>query len=180
MYGKIENLGLSLLLLILCGANLLMPIPCDAAPKPDDAVFDNLFFAMGLDSCDGCGDGIDPILLAAPTTRSARLEKLAKETRGFLYFVSLTGVTGAQLAKAIEWSGEEVSAVANNDYSVTIPFEVFADPTTLIAYENNGRPMAVRAKGPLWIVFPFDRGSKYLTDAYRSYAVWGLERVDFR
>lgn len=48
--------------------------------------------------------GIDPILLAAPTTTPARLEYLVRETRGFLYYVSLTGVTGTrdQLALGIE------------------------------------------------------------------------------
>jgi len=40
--------------------------------------------------------GVDPVLLAAPTTRRERLAMLAKETRGFLYFVALTGVTGAR------------------------------------------------------------------------------------
>lgn len=42
--------------------------------------------------------GIDPILLAAPTTTDARLAQLAARTRGFLYYVSLTGVTGARAA----------------------------------------------------------------------------------
>jgi tryptophan synthase alpha chain len=48
--------------------------------------------------------GVDPILLAAPTTRPERLAMLARETRGFLYYVSLTGVTGArtELAAGIE------------------------------------------------------------------------------
>jgi tryptophan synthase alpha chain len=40
--------------------------------------------------------GIDPILLAAPTTTPERLALLAERTRGFLYYVSLTGVTGAR------------------------------------------------------------------------------------
>jgi tryptophan synthase alpha chain len=48
--------------------------------------------------------GVDPVLLAAPTTQPARLRMLARETRGFLYYVSLTGVTGAraELAQGIE------------------------------------------------------------------------------
>lgn len=47
---------------------------------------------------------VDPILLAAPTTTPERLAMLAKETRGFLYYVSLTGVTGArsEMAAGIE------------------------------------------------------------------------------
>jgi len=40
--------------------------------------------------------GIDVILLAAPTTRRQRLEMLVRETQGFLYYVSLQGVTGAR------------------------------------------------------------------------------------
>jgi len=40
--------------------------------------------------------GVDPVLLAAPTTGPARLAKIARRTRGFLYYVSLTGVTGAR------------------------------------------------------------------------------------
>jgi tryptophan synthase alpha chain len=42
--------------------------------------------------------GIDVILLAAPTTRVDRLEMLVQKTQGFLYYVSLQGVTGARSA----------------------------------------------------------------------------------
>jgi tryptophan synthase alpha chain len=58
--------------------------------------------------------GVDPILLAAPTTRPERLAMLARETRGFLYYVSLTGVTGsrAELAAGIEEQVRRVRAVS--------------------------------------------------------------------
>jgi len=49
-----------------------------------------------LDPCRAMG--IDVILLAAPTTRRDRLEMLVRETQGFLYYVSLQGVTGARAA----------------------------------------------------------------------------------
>ncbi len=39
--------------------------------------------------------GIDPIFLLAPTTEDARIEKVAKLARGYVYYVSLKGVTGA-------------------------------------------------------------------------------------
>ena len=38
--------------------------------------------------------GLDLVLLAAPTTPPERLARIAERTRGFLYFVSITGVTG--------------------------------------------------------------------------------------
>lgn len=42
--------------------------------------------------------GIDAVLLAAPTTTPERLALLSARTRGFLYYVSLTGVTSARAA----------------------------------------------------------------------------------
>ncbi|WP_456430724.1 tryptophan synthase subunit alpha [Thermosulfuriphilus sp.] len=40
--------------------------------------------------------GLANVLLAAPTTGEKRLERLAKNTSGFLYYVSVTGITGAR------------------------------------------------------------------------------------
>jgi len=39
--------------------------------------------------------GIDPIFLLAPTTNDSRIEQVAKLARGYVYYVSLKGVTGA-------------------------------------------------------------------------------------
>ena len=39
--------------------------------------------------------GIDPIFLLAPTTRDQRIAEVAKLARGYVYYVSLKGVTGA-------------------------------------------------------------------------------------
>jgi len=60
-------------------------ITVDCPPEEEPAYYANL---------EGCG--VDAILLAAPTTTEARLAMLARRTRGFLYYVSLTGVTGAR------------------------------------------------------------------------------------
>src|SRR5690349_9368686 len=59
------------------------------------------------------------------------------------------GITGAQIVAAMEAKGQKldarsVLAVANNDYSIVIPFEVFNQPTTLIAFAQNGAAMPVR------------------------------------
>jgi tryptophan synthase alpha chain len=40
--------------------------------------------------------GLDAVLLAAPTSTPARMKAIAEHTSGFLYLVSLTGVTGAR------------------------------------------------------------------------------------
>ena len=41
--------------------------------------------------------GLDAIFMAAPTTTPDRLETILKVCKGFLYYVSMTGVTGSEL-----------------------------------------------------------------------------------
>lgn len=41
-------------------------------------------------------NNLDTIFLASPTSPPQRLKLIVKETRGFIYYVSLTGVTGAR------------------------------------------------------------------------------------
>ena len=65
----------------------------------DGIIIPDLTPEDGAPYLDPCREqGIDPILLAAPTTPPDRLEMLVRETRGFLYYVSLQGVTGARNA----------------------------------------------------------------------------------
>jgi len=53
--------------------------------------------------------GVAPILLAAPTTPESRIPKIANAGAGFLYYVSMTGVTGAALD--LDGVGERVTKV---------------------------------------------------------------------
>ncbi|HKA14137.1 MAG TPA: tryptophan synthase subunit alpha [Myxococcota bacterium] len=68
--------------------------------------------------------GVDPILLAAPTTRPERLEMLAKRTAGFLYFVSLTGTTGARSALSATLEAEVRAVRAVSDVPVCVGFGI--------------------------------------------------------
>lgn len=60
------------------------------------------------------------IFLAAPTSDQERLKKISKETRGFLYLVSLTGTTGARtdLPEGIEEFVERTRQVTNKPVCV--------------------------------------------------------------
>jgi tryptophan synthase alpha chain len=41
------------------------------------------------------GSGIDPIFLLSPTSTEARIDRVAQVAKGYIYYVSLKGVTGA-------------------------------------------------------------------------------------
>jgi tryptophan synthase alpha chain len=61
---------------------------------------------LPLDELDGWGDaadaaGVETVLLAAPTTPDERLRQICERSRGFVYGVSLMGVTGERNELAI-------------------------------------------------------------------------------
>ncbi len=68
--------------------------------------------------------GIDGVLMATPTTPPARMKLLVEATRGFLYYVSLSGVTGARgdLASGVQANVE--LAKSFGDVPVCVGFGV--------------------------------------------------------
>jgi tryptophan synthase alpha chain len=68
--------------------------------------------------------GVDAILLAAPTTRPERAAMLARRTRGFLYYVSLTGVTGARAELAADLEAGVRRVRASADVPICVGFGV--------------------------------------------------------
>ena len=70
--------------------------------------------------------GINFIRLATPTTDSKRLPKVLLNTSGFVYYVSITGITGAASAK----SGNVGPEVKNIKKSTNLPVVVGFGVTT--------------------------------------------------
>jgi tryptophan synthase alpha chain len=64
--------------------------------------------------------GIDPIFLVAQTTTSERLEKILKRARGYLYLVSVLGVTG----KREVFSRQTVDFIRRVRKETTLPLAV--------------------------------------------------------
>jgi tryptophan synthase alpha chain len=70
--------------------------------------------------------GLSLVLLAAPTTPPDRLRILGERTRGFLYFVSITGVTGARAALPAELPSRLDAVRATSVAPVAVGFGISA------------------------------------------------------
>jgi tryptophan synthase alpha chain len=68
--------------------------------------------------------GMDLIRLVAPTTTPARVKVIARAARGFLYYVSRTGVTGASQALAAGLAREVAEVRALTDVPVAVGFGI--------------------------------------------------------
>jgi tryptophan synthase alpha chain len=68
--------------------------------------------------------GINFVRLATPTTDDARLPTVVRNTSGFVYYVSITGITGSGAASA-EVVGPEVARIkASSDLPVVVGFGI--------------------------------------------------------
>jgi len=59
--------------------------------------------------------GLKMVFLLAPTTKKERIKYIAKKSSGFLYYISLMGVTGAResLARTIKEKVREIKSITN-------------------------------------------------------------------
>ncbi len=68
--------------------------------------------------------GLNFIRLATPTTDDARLPKVLQNTSGFVYYVSITGITGAAEASAADVGPEVARIKAKTDLPVIVGFGI--------------------------------------------------------
>jgi tryptophan synthase alpha chain len=68
--------------------------------------------------------GLNFIRLATPTTDDARLPKVLTNTSGFVYYVSITGITGAANAEATNVGPEVARIKAQTDLPVIVGFGI--------------------------------------------------------
>lgn len=68
--------------------------------------------------------GINFIRLATPTTDDKRLPKVLQNTSGFVYYVSVTGITGAAAAQAADVGPEVARIKAKTDLPVIVGFGI--------------------------------------------------------
>jgi hypothetical protein len=93
---------------------------------------------------------------------------------------TFTGVPLAQLVDLLGAEGEVMLATAINDYTVEIPREDWVENGPIVAFLNNGEPMSIRDKGPLWIIYPFDDNPDYQTEVIYSRSIWQLDQIQIR
>lgn len=74
--------------------------------------------------------------------------------------------------------GTTLRAVALNDYWVDIPVEDSARYDMIVARLLDDKPMPVRDKGPLFIVYPFDSHSELRNTIYYSRSAWQLRTIE--
>lgn len=90
-----------------------------------------------------------------------------------------TGPLLRDVVAAVGSGGRQLVAQALlGDYRADIPLEDLRRWPVIVAYLVDGRPVAVRDKGPLMIVYPFDDDPALRHTRHLGRAVWHLRRIE--
>lgn len=93
---------------------------------------------------------------------------------------TFTGVLLRDLLAAVGAQGSTLRAIALNDYRVDIPIEDVREHDVIVAFRLDDRPMSVREKGPLAIMYPFDSARELRNAVHFGRAAWQLRRIEVR
>jgi hypothetical protein len=88
--------------------------------------------------------------------------------------VTFTGPLLRDVLAATGAKGTKIVATALNDYKTEIPFDDAAKFDVIVARLMNDKPMPIREKGPLFIVYPFDTKAELRTETYYNRSAWQL------
>ena len=86
------------------------------------------------------------------------------------------GVPLAALLEHVGATGAILHVTALNKYRTEIPVGDLARQP-ILAYLRNGAPMAVRDKGPLFIVYPYDGDPALKSELYYGRSAWQVRSI---
>ena len=91
--------------------------------------------------------------------------------------IKLTGPLVKDVLDVLKVKGEKITAVALNDYKVTIPLADAIKYGAILALTRDGKELSIRDKGPIWIIYPFDSYPELNNITYYSRAIWQLSSI---
>lgn len=91
-----------------------------------------------------------------------------------------TGPSLTDLLSAVAAEGSRIKASALNGYAIEIPVSDAAKFGPIVAIRQNGAPMSVRDKGPLWIIYPNEDQDALTPNPNNDKSVWQLRTMELQ
>jgi hypothetical protein len=74
----------------------------------------------------------------------------------------------------------QIRLTALNDYAIQIPWSDIERYDPILAYHLDGKPMGVRDKGPLILIYPFDSHRSLQSQEYLNRTIWQVNAISVR
>ncbi len=91
---------------------------------------------------------------------------------------TFTGPLLRDVLAAAGTSGTQLRLIALNDFKVGMPATDTKKFDVIIARLLDGQPMAVRDKGPLFVIYPYDSSAELRSELYFGRSAWQLRTIE--
>ncbi|MES2959473.1 MAG: hypothetical protein V4792_14880 [Pseudomonadota bacterium] len=158
---------------LLCAAPLLgLAARASALDAPSGSVVLTISGAVTLPNREGRAD-FDMGMLERLPQRNVHTE-----TPWYSAARSFSGPLLRDVLAAAGAKGRALRLVALNDYRVEIPFDDVQRYDVVLARQLDRKPMSVREKGPLFVMYPFDAQPQLRNAVYFSRCIWQLRSIE--
>ncbi|RBP80616.1 hypothetical protein EBI01_15100 [Marinomonas rhizomae] len=72
----------------------------------------------------------------------------------------------------------ELSVTALNDYSAEVPKQDGEDYDVILAMDMNGKPMRIRERGPIFLLYPFSDLPSLNNEVIHNRSVWQIKSIN--
>ena len=105
------------------------------------------------------------------------LEKIETTTPWHEGKVDFEGVPLQRLLEKVGAKGADLVIVALNDYRTQVPVEDATKYGVILASRKDGQEMPVSDKGPLFVIYPFDKYPELRNEVYYSRSAWQVRSI---
>jgi hypothetical protein len=158
--------------LVLAASLLAMTRPASALDAPTGNVILTLSGTLKSGNRNGRAD-FDLAMLQRLPQRS-----IATETPWYSGSHNFSGPLLRDVLAAAGAQGSQARLVALNDFRVDMPLDDVQRYDVVLAHLLDGKPMSVREKGPLFVMYPFDSQPQLRNAVYFSRCAWQLRSIE--
>jgi hypothetical protein len=94
--------------------------------------------------------------------------------------VEFSGPLLRAVLEAAGAKGTTIKLVALNDYAAEVPMDDATKLDSMLASRMNGQTMSIRDKGPLFMIYPFDKDASLYNEKYFSRSVWQIKSIEVK
>ena len=158
---------------MVASAALILAAPAaQALDRPKGRVVLTVSGRIGIRNTDKAAEFDMDMLAALPQHTFSTKSPWYPEAHKF------TGPLLRDVLAAVDAQGKQLRAVALNDYKVDLPVGDALKFNLVLARLLDDKPMSVREKGPLFLLYPFDADEMLRNERYYSRSAWQLKAID--
>ena len=158
--------------LLLCASPLVVAADQSSLSQPEDIPILTVTGAITKTNIDGSAQFDAALFASLPRHKTTTRTPWYNGPRTF------EGPLLRDVLAAVGARGKTLRVEALNDYAALIPVSDATETDVVLADRIDGKPIPVRERGPLFIIYPFDERPALNSEEYYQRSVWQVRSIE--